>query len=90
MNDLAHDILLDGVLLCATSEACRSNPALAIGDEADMLSAASAAHRKNPKADSEYSQREGQRAIAQAQSLVLPLRETGYAARVSCAPSCHT
>jgi len=90
MNDLAHDILLDGVRFCATSEACRSNSALAIGDEADMLSAASAAHRKNPKADSEYSQREGQRAIAQAQSLVLPLRETGYAARVSRAPSCHT
>jgi hypothetical protein len=55
-----------------------------------MLSAASAAHRKNPKADSEYSHREGRRAIAQAQSLVLPLRQTGYAARLSRAPSFHT
>jgi hypothetical protein len=55
-----------------------------------MLSAASAAHRKNPKADSEYSQGEGRRAIAQAQSLVLPLRQTGYAARLSRALSFHT
>jgi HSP20 family protein len=55
-----------------------------------MLSAASAGHRKFPNADSEYSQRANTQAIARAQSMLLPLRETGCAARAPRVPSIHT